>query len=76
VHKKIEEVQDVLTQLGITDTPVVYVFNKIDLAKSVPRKTLEKKYKKHTPVFVSSLTGEGMEDLVQKIAEYVGGRAL
>lgn len=72
MHKKIEEVEGVLAQLGITDTPVVYVFNKIDLAKRIPRKTLEQKYKKHTPVFVSSLSGEGMEHLVQKIAEHVG----
>ncbi|MDP4011785.1 MAG: GTPase HflX [Candidatus Roizmanbacteria bacterium] len=32
IHKKIEVVEDILNQIGVGDSPKIYVFNKIDMA--------------------------------------------
>ncbi|PIZ75093.1 GTPase HflX [Candidatus Peregrinibacteria bacterium CG_4_10_14_0_2_um_filter_38_24] len=32
IHKKIEVVEDILNQIGVGDSPKIYVFNKIDLS--------------------------------------------
>ncbi len=67
IHQKISDVEQVLKELGADTTPSIYVFNKIDLAKKIPRASLIKKYKNKTPVFVSTKTGEGLSDLVAAI---------
>ncbi len=61
--QKIAEVEEILSQIGVTDTPKLYVFNKIDQLKRVPRKTLEKRYVAFSPCFVSAKTGEGIDQL-------------
>lgn len=68
VHEKIEEVEQILDQLGVSKTPKIYVFNKTDLVKRIPKTTLLKRYKQMTPVFVSALKGEGLEELKKQIA--------
>ncbi|MDD5726519.1 MAG: GTPase HflX [Patescibacteria group bacterium] len=67
MHEKIEEVEKILAQLGVGETPKVYVFNKTDLKKKIPKAALKKQYKAMTPVFVSSLKGTGLEDLKRTI---------
>ncbi len=69
MHEKIEEVEQILKQLGVGDAPKIYVFNKIDQAKKIPKAALTKKYKEMTPVFVSALKGEGLEELKTQIAK-------
>jgi len=71
VHEKIQEVEDVLKGLEVIDRPTIYVFNKIDTLKKIPKATLLKKYKSMTPVFVSAKTGEGLEELKKLIGESV-----
>jgi GTP-binding protein HflX len=67
--KKIAEVNIVLEQLGAIATSTIYVFNKIDQAKDIPRAELLETYADKTPVFVSAHTGEGLDELKKKIAE-------
>ncbi len=69
LKEKIREVTEILEDLKIADTPTIYVFNKIDQAKRVPRATLGKRYQEFTPVFVSAVTGEGLDELKQQIAK-------
>lgn len=69
LHEKIAEVEDVLTKLKVEHTPKIYVFNKIDLMKRVPKATLTKKYKVYSPLFVSAHTGEGLEALKKAIGQ-------
>lgn len=38
IHKKIEVVEDILHQIGVGDSPKIYVFNKIDMAMRRPMK--------------------------------------
>ncbi|MFA6447549.1 MAG: GTPase HflX [Patescibacteria group bacterium] len=84
MHEKIEEVEQILKQLGVGETPKIYVFNKIDQAKKIPKAALTKKYKAFSPVFVSALParrsldeggkGEGLEELKAQIAKKLLGK--
>ncbi len=68
VHDKIKEVEAVLTKIKVEHIPKIYVFNKTDLLKRIPRAAHLKKYKIYSPVFVSAVTGNGLEELKQRIA--------
>jgi GTP-binding protein HflX len=68
VHEKIEEVNGVLAQLGVTSRPTLYVFNKIDLAPARVITAFKKTYAEQSPVFVSAVTGRGLEGLKERIA--------
>ncbi len=65
---KIQEVEAILDDLGVHDTPKIYVFNKIDCLKRLPEKTLSKTYKAFTPTFVSAAKKTGLDTLSQTIA--------
>jgi GTP-binding protein HflX len=59
---------EILDTLGVREKPTIYVFNKIDLDSTlIPH--LRHKYP--SAVFVSALNGEGIEDLEQRIFEFV-----
>lgn len=60
---KIKIVNTILAQIDALAKPTVYVFNKIDAAKSKGFATISKQYAKYTPCFVSAATGEGIETL-------------
>lgn len=64
---KIKEVESILDQLGVQNVPKIYAFNKTDLMKRVPEKTLAKQYKAFSPVFVSAHQKLGLETLIQQI---------
>lgn len=68
MHEKIQEVEAILDQLGVREVPRLYVFNKIDLKKRIPRTALIKQYKSQYPVFVSALKKDGLDDLKQALA--------
>ncbi|KKT70129.1 MAG: hypothetical protein UW63_C0035G0002 [Candidatus Uhrbacteria bacterium GW2011_GWF2_44_350] len=61
---KIKTVEDILSELGLSETPKIYVFNKIDLVPKLKRAALSKKYKEFSPVFVSAHAGSGLGELV------------
>lgn len=64
---KIKEVEAILDELGVQNTPKIYAFNKVDLMKRVPEKTLTKKYGAYSPVFVSAGTRVGLEALIKQL---------
>ncbi len=68
MHEKIDEVEEVLAELKVTDTKKIYVFNKIDNLKRIPRAKLKKEFKEFKPVFVSCKAGEGLEELKKQIS--------
>lgn len=63
LHEKITEVEQILTDLKTEHIPKLYVFNKIDLKKRLPRTTLSKQYKVFQPLFVSTQTRAGLDAL-------------
>lgn len=71
LEDKVKEVESILNDLGVSDTPKIYVFNKIDLAKRIPRAVLKRTYKIFNPNFVSTITKEGLEELKQEIEKHI-----
>jgi len=67
--EKIREVEEVLDVLQVSDTPKIYVFNKIDLAPKFKRGTLSKRYAPYTPVFVSAENKAGLDELIDQISK-------
>ncbi len=70
LHEKIKEVEAILKQLHVADKPKIYVFNKIDLVKRVPKTTLKKTYADKKPIFVSCVSGNGINDLKEVVADF------
>ena len=65
------EVQDVLAEIGAQDIPQLQVFNKLDLLQQAPRLDRDSDGRP-LRVWLSAVTGEGIELLMQAIAELVG----
>jgi 50S ribosomal subunit-associated GTPase HflX len=72
--KKIDEVEAILRDLGVSDTPTIYVFNKMDTIKNLSHDWLVERFKDKTPVFVSAATGAGLEDLKETIARRISAK--
>jgi len=65
-------VDDVLTEIGITDVPVELVVNKIDLVDPLRRRRLANRYP--DALQVSAATGEGLGELREVVSERFGER--
>ena len=66
-ESKILVVEDILTELGVSNKPKIYVFNKIDLNENTDREKIKDHYNIFSPVFVSAQTKEGLKELVGKV---------
>lgn len=64
VEEQVKAVEDVLTELGVQDKPLVLALNKCDLVKELPLFRVNGK-----PIPVSAVTGENLEVLRQAIAD-------
>lgn len=68
----VEAVEAVLTDIGAQDVPLLKVFNKIDkLGDQEPHPLLKKVY--DDAVWISAVTGEGLDELRLKIVEKLHG---
>ncbi len=73
---KIEQVNQVLTEIGAESVPQLQVFNKIDLMEEAQPHLERDEHGLPARVYLSAATGEGAELLVQAVAERIqGGRA-
>ena len=70
-ERNMGEVQDVLAEIGAQDIPQLQVFNKLDLLQQPPRLDRDSDGRP-LRVWLSAVTGEGVELLMQAIAELVG----
>ena len=70
-ERNMGEVQDVLAEIGAQDIPQLQVFNKLDLLQQPPRLDRDADGRP-LRVWLSAVTGEGVELLMQAIAELVG----
>jgi GTPase len=72
-HEELEqEVEKILGDLGVMQRPRLRVFNKVDRLTSEQRAEFEAAWAKQKdgeepPVFVSALTGEGLDELLRRI---------
>ncbi|MDD4584874.1 MAG: GTPase HflX [Bacilli bacterium] len=62
---QIDVTNDTLKHIGVEDVPIINVFNKIDKISSVETKNDK------VNVYISAHNGEGIEDLVSLIKEYL-----
>jgi GTP-binding protein HflX len=67
-----EEVDRILEELGVKDRPRLRVLNKIDQLSPEERKALQTGAERNgggdgAPVYVSALTGEGIEELLRRV---------
>jgi GTPase len=66
-----EEVDKILTELGVADRPMLQVLNKVDLLTREQRSELRQngngKNHDEGPVLVSAMTGEGIDELLRRI---------
>lgn len=63
-EQQIKSTYQVLEELGVQNKPIIDVFNKIDL---LPLSVRRKELNKTKGIFISALSGEGIQDLLKKI---------
>jgi GTPase len=63
-----ETVADVLTEIGSTDVPRLLVMNKVDLVDEPALARLQAR--EPEAAFISAATGEGLDDLLDRIATF------
>jgi GTP-binding protein HflX len=72
-HEELEqEVEKILGDLGVIERPRLRVFNKVDRLSPEQREQFEEAWSRTVdgggpPVFVSALTGEGLDELMRRI---------
>jgi GTPase len=67
VEDQVRAVRDVLAEIGAGDIPEVLALNKVDLLSEVERARVGRRFPGGVPV--SAITGEGLEGLLERIAE-------
>ena len=72
LRETIEAVHTVLGEIGADDVPVELVFNKVDLLDALARRRLQHAYPRSLQV--SARTGEGLEELAERVAELFSDR--
>jgi GTP-binding protein HflX len=70
------EVEKILDELGVLGRPRLRVFNKVDQLTPEQREQFEAAWsrgasKEQAPVFVSALTGEGIDELLRRIEKAI-----
>ncbi len=65
--EKIHEVEAILKHIGVERTPKLYVFNKIDAVSPTRRAQILSTYASDNPIFVSAVTGAGLESLKEAL---------
>jgi GTP-binding protein HflX len=71
-HEELDvEVEKILDELGVMGRPRLRVFNKVDRLTEAQRQELEAAWRGNgggaPPVFVSALTGDGLEELLRRM---------
>jgi len=71
-HEELDlEVEKILDELGVMGRPRLRVFNKVDRLTETQRQELEAAWRGNggvaPPVFVSALTGDGLEELLRRM---------
>jgi len=65
-------VDGVLHEIGASALPVMLVLNKVDRLDPLARRRLASRY--HDALQISALTGEGLDELRERIAQHFGER--
>lgn len=71
MDEKVFTVEKILRGLNISDTHMIYVFNKIDQAKDIDRDEIMYSYQQFDPLFISVKENRGIEELEKAIDSYM-----
>lgn len=71
-ESKILVVEDILSELGVSNKNKIYVFNKTDLKHDLDKKEVSDHFSGFSPVFVSAGNKEGLNDVVFSIENHLG----
>ncbi len=72
LDRQVQAVEDVLAEIGAAELPRELVLNKVDLVDEIGRRRLANRFPGAPQV--SAATGEGLEQLRERIAEHFGAR--
>jgi GTP-binding protein HflX len=64
---QMHSVENILSDLGVTDIPVLKIYNKIDLSPEKQESLIKNKETSHPSVYLSAKTGEGIPELRQTL---------
>jgi len=71
-QKREKLVKELLEQLGVSDVPIIKVYNKVDMLDENVRKIYFKKLNnRKDSIIISAKTGFGIEDLLKKIQKLI-----
>jgi GTP-binding protein HflX len=68
-HKHIQVVEEILGRLGVGEAPRILAFNKSDRADSEFRERINRAFADHPPLWISAVTGQGLEALIEMIGK-------
>ena len=72
LHRQLEEVRAVLADIGADELPQLLVINKIDAVDALAVRRLRNRFP--DAVLISARTGENLDELKRRIAEFFSGR--
>jgi GTPase len=70
--RQLEEVRAVLADIGADELPQMLVVNKIDATDALTRRRLQNRFP--DAVLISARTGENLDELKRRVAEFFSGR--
>ena len=71
MEEKIITVEKILRGLNISQTHIVYVFNKMDQAKDIDTAEIAYAYQQYDPLFISVKEDRGIEEVEKAIDRYI-----
>lgn len=69
VFEKIKVVEEILNELRIDETKVIYVFNKADKLNEEGKYELAKNFQEYSPIFISAKDDQGIEQILNILSE-------
>lgn len=70
-ERQIQAVENILSELGATDVPLIKVFNKIDLLPNTNQFIQKNKHSSDHSVYISAKTEEGLDNLKEHIRSII-----
>lgn len=74
IYEKIAVVEKIMSELGIENKPVIRVWNKIDRINKLKIDDIYKLYAKEGDIFLSAISGDGVEKLRKNMLLFSYGR--
>ena len=67
IHRQIEIVENILSEIGVSDIPMINAFNKVDLLPNPEEFIKINSLVNNSKVYISALTGDGIQDLKKNL---------